>query len=272
MSARTLFTRPVEFRRLLALGHCCGILVSDPASGECAFRFRRDWDAVASAEPDNGTPADADILQAIAEDLPARRAELGTEAFLHWLDNDLSNAFRAEPPQPTLAYDLQRTAQALFRHHVATPVRRFQTHLPLIPIDLAAGGLGEDRATGAEEWVDVDLPQRRSLDGLFLVRIHGHSMEPDIPDGSLCLFRPYQGGSRQHGIYIVQRRGSLDEGGEFTIKRYESTKVAEAGSWRHAAIGMNPDNPDYAPWALSEEEDRWATVAQFLAVVEDPLL
>ena len=53
----------------------------------------------------------------------------------------------------------------------------------------AAGPMIDNPETGHEEWVDVD-GVRMSKD-YFLVRISAHSMEPDIPDGSLCLFRRY---------------------------------------------------------------------------------
>lgn len=257
-------TRTAEYRVMQALGENCGVIVSDPASGACVLRFRHDWDDFAGEE--------ADVLRAVAQDLPERQRELGTEAFLHWVDDTFSNTLRVEPPATALCIDLDRTAQALYRRHVHAKVLRFETHLPLIPIDLAAGGLGQDRAAGAEEWIEAEVPGRRGLtDDLFLVRVNGRSMEPDIPHGSICVFRSYYGGSRKGGIFIVQRRGTLDEGGEFTIKRYESSKDVSAEGWRHTRIHMQPDNPEFRAWDLIEEEDRWVTVAQFVRVLEDPL-
>ena len=92
------------------------------------------------------------------------------------------------------------------------------------------------------------------------VRVHGRSMEPDIPSGSLCVFRKYRGGSRGGGVYIVQRAGTLEDGGEFTIKRYDSVKSVSAEGWQHEQIRMQPDNPDFPAWDLSES-DRYTTVA-----------
>ena len=251
-------------RMIQALGENCGIVVSDPETGECVFRFRKDWNEF--------SPEEGEILAALAEDLPLKYEEMGAEAFLRWIDESLSNSFRVEPPAQTICIDLQRTAQALYRRHVKTEAKRYVTHLPLIPIDLAAGGLGTDRAKGAEEWVEVEIPGRARLsDDLFLVRIHGRSMEPDIPDGSICLFRTYQGGSRSGGIYIVQRLATMDDGGEFTIKRYKSVKRETAQGWHHENIEMQPDNPDFQDWSLAQEENRWVTVAQFLHVLEDPI-
>ena len=257
-------TRRVDYRVFEALGEACGVVVTDPASLECVFRFRHDWDVFAGSE--------AETLSLIAEDLPAKLQEMGPRAFLNWVDDTLSNTFRVQPPAEAMAVDLARTAQALYRKIVHTTVRQYLTHLPLVPIDLAAGGLGEDRAKGAEEWVEAEVPGRRGLsDDLFVVRIHGRSMEPEIPDGSLCIFRSYYGGSRRGGIFIVRRAGTIDEGGEYTIKRYQSEKAQTAGGgWEHTAIHMHPDNPDFAGWDLKEGEN-WTTVAQFVTVLEDPL-
>jgi hypothetical protein len=254
--------RTAEYRVLQALGVNCGVIVSDLARGECAFRFRADWDAFA--------PDEARILAALADEMPSRCHEMGGPAFLAWIDETLSNTFRVEPPQATLYIDLERTAQTLYRRHVSSTVRPFETHLPLIPIDLAAGGLGEDRARGDQEWIEARVPGRHALaDDLFVVRIHGRSMEPDIPDGSLCVFRKYRGGSRGGGVYIVRRDGTLEDGGEFTIKRYDSVKSISAEGWQHEQIRMRPDNPDFPAWELSEA-DRYTTVAEFVTVLEDP--
>lgn len=261
--AAPLETRTAEYRVFQALGENCGVVVTDPRSGDCAMRFRRDWEEFA--------PEEAEILQALAEDLPAKQQELGTAGFLRWIDETLSNTFSVEPPVQALCIDLERTAQALYRRYVRSTIHRFQTHLPLIPIDLAAGGLGQDRAAGAKEWIEAEVPGRRGLsEDLFLVRIHGRSMEPEIPDGSICVFRSYYGGSRKGGIFIVQRIATMDEGGEFTLKRYESTKQVTAEGWSHASIRMQPGNPEFSSWEL-REEDRWVTIAQFVSVLEDPV-
>ncbi|MBI5280304.1 MAG: S24 family peptidase [Candidatus Solibacter usitatus] len=246
-----------------ALGESCGVMLTDHSTGDCVFRFRRDWEDFAGAE--------AEVLAAICEDLPEKQREMGTHAFLEWIDTSLSGTFRVEPPAQTICADLERTAQALYRRLVKSTVREYKTHLPLIPIDLAAGKLGQDRATGVKEWIEAEVPGRRALsEDLFIVRIRGRSMEPDIPDGSLCVFRSYYGGSRTGGIYIVQRIATHDEGGEFTIKRYASRKKQSGDEWEHEQIHMRPDNPEFEAWDL-KEEDRYVTIAEFVSVLEDPV-
>lgn len=259
----TVRTRRVEYRVFQALGENCGVIVADPGSGDCVFRFRNDFEDFAAEE--------AEVLAALAAQLPELHREMGTPAFLRWVDESLSNTLRVSEPAQSLAIDLERTAQALYHKHVSSRVRPYETHLPLIPIELAAGGFGADKARGVEEWVEARVPGRRRLsDDLFLVRVSGRSMEPDIPDGSICVFRSYYGGSRKNGIFIVQRLATVDEGGEFTLKRYSSTKEIRGDQWRHSQITMQPDNPDYQDWDL-REEDRYITIAEFVCVLEDPL-
>ncbi len=256
-------TRRVEYRVLEALGEKCGVVVCDPETDECAFRFREDIDDFAGEEKD--------LLGALLEQLRTYGEEMGGAALLRWMDENLSNFLRVSDPAQAIGIDLERTAQALYRRIVSSSVRQYQTHLPLIPIELAAGGFGPDKAKEAEEWVEARVPGRRRLsEDLFVVRVQGHSMEPDIPDGSLCVFRSYYGGSRKNGIFIVQRMATLDEGGEFTLKRYSSEKVADGGTWRHKQITMHPENPEYQDWDLREDE-RYVTIAEFVCVLEDPL-
>lgn len=251
-----------QVRVFEALGEPCGVLLWVEETGQWACRFRQDWADWAGDE--------ADILSGLAEQVEAMAGEMGPEEFLRWAGETLSNTFRISDPKTALVGHIDRTLNLLYRKFVPSEVRKYSTHLPLMSIRAAAGGFGTDMANRAEEWIEVDPPGRKGLsDDLFLVRIEGRSMEPDIPDGSICLFRLYQGGSRRGGIYLVQRVGTLDEGGELTIKRYDSRKTVTEDGWSHTGIEMQPDNPEFSRWQLREDE-RYITVAQFLTVIEDP--
>jgi SOS-response transcriptional repressor LexA len=251
-------TALAEYRLFEALGEPCGVLLVDPATGRAGFRFRQDWDQVDAEE--------AETLRAIAGDLPAKLDEMGGPAFLAWIDETLSNAFRVLPPRATLAGTFERTLQAIYRRHVKSSVRQYVTHLPLLSLPACAGGLGPDMEARVDAWIEAEVPGRKRLDkDLFLVRIEGHSMEPEIPDGSLCVFRRYYAGSRKGKIVLVKRTGAIEEGGEVTVKRYDS--VWEAGEQKQ--IAMHPDNPEYAAWDLKPGE-RWQTLGEFVCVLEDP--
>jgi SOS-response transcriptional repressor LexA len=259
-------TRRAEYRVFQALGENCGVLVHDIESGQLVFRFRRDWEDFAGEE--------ADVLSAIAEDLPRKAAELGTEAFLRWIDADLSNTFSVLSPRNALCgRDIEATAQALYRRAVTAVEKPYVTHVPLRTMRAAAGGFGRDMADDEiGEWVEVPPAVRRLTPDHFAVRIEGRSMEPDIPAGSLCLFRRYQGGSRAGKIVLVQRTATSESGGEVTIKRYASAK-RETGedSWQHEEIRMQPENPEYPEWALESEGEDYRTIAEFIQVLEIPI-
>jgi phage repressor protein C with HTH and peptisase S24 domain len=61
---------------------------------------------------------------------------------------------------------------------------------------------------------------------MFVTRVTGTSMEPIIPDGSWCLFRPCPVGSREDRIVLVQFASPAvgENGGRFTVKKYHSEK------------------------------------------------
>jgi len=82
-------------------------------------------------------------------------------------------------------------------------------------------------------------------------------MEPTIPDGSYCLFSAPVTGTRQGKIVLVQLRDGIDSetGESYTLKQYESDKVAEGDSWRHTNITLKPINPAFHPIELAMIDD-----------------
>jgi len=245
-----------------------GVLLLDPAADRVYVKLRADWDQVAD-------PEDAEVLAHLEEDLERQSRELGGEAFLRMLEDTLSNALRIGGRQTIIVGDSGRALTRLYERHVegrtARPgaVVRFQTHLPLYSLRAAAGGFGADMEVEAEDWVRVPEGVRPAGD-MFAARVSGRSMEPLIPDGSLCLFRHSVTGSRQGKLLLIQHLGASDTGGEFTIKRYTSRKTASGGSWRHEQIRLEPLNPEFEAWDLdpSELEDGpYRVCGEFLRVV-----
>lgn len=100
--------------------------------------------------------------------------------------------------------------ERLLARHVRPPaVVPFVTHLPRVTLRAAAGGFGEDMEVAAEEWLRVP-PRLRPDRNMFVAEVVGHSMEPRIPDGSLCVFRGNVTGSRQGKLVLVELRGVTD--------------------------------------------------------------
>jgi len=160
---------------------------------------------------------------------------------------------------------------------IVTPDKgeHFKTCVPLTTLRAAAGRFSEeqagfdDRAEWAEEWVTWDGASFEP--GMFVARVQGDSMEPEIPNGAYCLFRPPRGGSRQGRKLLVWHSGISDPytGGQYTLKVYTSEKASEGEEgWRHAKIVLRPLNPAHQPIILTpESEDAVRVMAEFVAVV-----
>jgi len=148
---------------------------------------------------------------------------------------------------------------------------RYVTCLPLIPLKAAAGAFGNPERIPEdgewENWVTVDLG-RKLRRGMFVAKVVGKSMEPRIQDGSYCVFSAPVEGTRQGKIVLAQLRDQADpESGErYTIKRYESEKIVDAGgTWRHITITLHPLNRNFEPIELStDDEGNLAVIAEFI--------
>ena len=157
--------------------------------------------------------------------------------------------------------------------------RPFETHAPVYDLQAAAGAFGPDRMVGAAGdeigWAPVSESVRLTRDH-FVARVSGRSMEPTIPDGSHCLFRTDRGGSRQGKLVLVWQRGAADSalGGEFSVKKYESTKGASAdGDWSHREIRLKPLNSDPSFRDLvftPDAEGNLHVIGEFVAVLDLP--
>lgn len=235
----------------------------DAATGEYRMRFRRDWEEFAGDE--------AEVLTYLADDFDDKIREYGAEEWLRMCQDAWSNTIRISDTATTLSVDLDRTAARLYQQHVQPKVLAFRTHLPLYSARVAAGRFLEDNEVDAEEWVET--PAELKLDpAMFVVRITGRSMEPRIPDGSLCVFRAGVTGSRQGKLLLIERRDVSESGGRYTVKRYRSEKVQAAqaegdAEWRHAMIRLEPLNPEFEAWSLEDDPDRFRVIGEFVRVL-----
>lgn len=75
--------------------------------------------------------------------------------------------------------------------------------------------------------------------------------------GAYCLFRALVEGTRQAETSLVQLRDRTDPETDqrYTVKRYDSEKVATDGSWQHTRITLKPVNPDFDPIVLTGTDE-----------------
>ena len=235
-----------------------GVLLEDPATDRAYLRLRRDWAQIA--------PDESEVLMELEADLEAKSQEMGASSLIEYLCNTASNMLRITDPQAVIVADFDRSLALLYREHVSSTVERFVTHLPRYSLAVAAGKFLENSEVGEETWEEV--PAGIKLDErMFVARIVGQSMEPKIPDGSLCVFRSGVTGSRQGRLVLVEALGG-GSNDRYTVKRYRSEKrQLPDGTWKHDVIRLEPLNPDFEAWELDPEEERYRIVAEFVDVL-----
>lgn len=234
-----------------------GILLEDPATNAVYLRMRRDWESIADDE--------ADVYELLEDDLSAKASEMGAERFFAWLEANLSNSLRVTDRQPVLVRNFDQTLNRLYSQHVQSTFSA-RTHVPLWSLRVAAGRFLDNAEVEPEGYEELPATVRNAS-GLFAARIVGTSMEPLIPDGSVCLFRPFGAGTRNGKLVLVEELGrGLND--RYTVKRYVSKKRQRAdGSWDHDSIRLEPLNPEHTAWELDPEQERYRVVAEFIDVL-----
>ncbi len=139
-------------------------------------------------------------------------------------------------------------AKSTLRPLPFTDVKPYVNAVPLLDIYTAAGKFS-DLQNQAEyenyEW--VELPMAISArEGYFVCQVIGESMNKKIKNGSWCLFKKDNGGSRNGKIVLVKSThiNDSDFGSSYTIKEYESKKYEQDGVWRHQSIILKPKSTD----------------------------
>jgi SOS-response transcriptional repressor LexA len=236
-----------------------GVMLQDAGTNALHLRLRRDWELIASDE-------DAEVLSALAADLESKAAGMGAARLLGSLEDSLSNALRISEPREIVVEDFPRALARHYRQSVEARPLPFVTHLPRYSVAVAAGKFLENREVEAEGWEEAP-PGLRLTPEMFVAQIAGRSMEPRIPDGSLCVFRANVTGSRQGRLVLVESQGG-GANDRYTVKRYTSVKRQDpGGSWEHERIRLEPLNPEFDAWDLDPEEDRFHVIAEFVQVL-----
>jgi phage repressor protein C with HTH and peptisase S24 domain len=239
-----------------------GVLLEDPATDRVHIRLRRDWQSI--------DPDEAEVLAFLEDDLLAQAAEVGATKFFTRLEDTLSNTLRVSDRREVMVEDFPRALARLYREHVRSKAQPFVTHLPRYALAVAAGAFLEnsviDESSEDQAWEEAPTGLRLTRE-MFVAEIVGHSMEPLIPDGSLCVFRRGVTGSRQGRLVLVEALGGAGND-RYTVKRYRSEKRQnDAGEWAHERIRLEPLNPAFEAWDLDPQEDRYRILAEFVQVL-----
>lgn len=143
--------------------------------------------------------------------------------------------------------------------------------VPLYNLRAAAGNFSD--WSQVEIIKQIPLPARiKPSKDLFACEVFGESMNRIIPNGSICLFRKYESGSRNGKIVLVQHNSlpAEDLGQGYTVKEYRSTKHNSDEQWRHESIILRPlsTDPSFQDIVLKDDQ---STDLRVLAIFETVL-
>lgn len=131
-----------------------------------------------------------------------------------------------------------------------------ENSIPFYDLNIAAGSFSELQELENIKYIELD--DINNKDDYFACTVIGESMNKIIPNGSICLFKKYFGGSRNGLITLVEGRNitDIEFGSNYTIKEYSSKKVTDEEGWRHEEIILLPksNDPNFKPTILRDEE------------------
>ncbi len=237
-----------------------GVLLEEPQSDSLSLRFRRDLESLVDDAEDR------EVLEDLADDLAAKAHEMGAGKLFEYLESSLSGAIRLTDREEVQVDDFPRALDRLYLKNVQSNVLEFRTHLPKYSLRAAAGKFLENQEISEDGWVEAPEDLRLSTD-MFVAQIAGHSMEPVIPDGSLCVFRYGVVGARDGRFVLVEnRRAGIND--QYAVKRYRSKKSETGDQWRHERIWVESLNREYPDWDLDPDEESFRIIAEFVRVLD----
>ena len=206
------------------------------------------------------------IAKAVAGKVKAKEVEASDEWFVG--EESAAAALDVAPPVSAKVYPfpvIQPTAA------------NFEPYANCVPISTlkAAAGLWSEEQTDlgglaehAQDWAVLD--DFKLSQGMFVAQVVGKSMEPLVPTGSFCLFRPVPGGTKEGRKLLVRHEGTTDSetGGQYTLKVYHSEKSVDGTDAVTSQIVLKPINSDYGSIVLTPSSDgEVRAVAEFVRVL-----
>jgi hypothetical protein len=143
--------------------------------------------------------------------------------------------------------------------------------IPLYDFYAAAGTFSEIQSE--KDFTLIEGPEN-TKSNYFACRIVGESMNRVIPNGSICLFKPDSGGSRNGKIVLVENIDiqDTDFNSAFTIKTYSSEKAVTEEGWEHKSIVLRPNSTDisFKDILIKEEKgSQMRVVGEFISIISN---
>lgn len=143
--------------------------------------------------------------------------------------------------------------------------------IPFYDFYAAAGSFSEMQSE--KDFTLIEIPENiKYKNDYFACKIVGESMNRVIPNGSICLFKPDSGGSRNGKIVLVENIDiqDTDFNSAFTIKTYSSVKETTEEGWQHTSIILRPNSYDskYKDIIINEENGSgMRVVGEFVSII-----
>lgn len=151
--------------------------------------------------------------------------------------------------------------------------QKLRSPVPLYDFYAAAGTFSEMQME--RDSVLIEGPENlKPNSDYFACKIIGESMNRHIPNGSICLFKPESGGSRNGKIVLVENRNIQDQdfNSAFTIKTYSSKKEISEDGWKHTSIVLSPYSfdPTYKDVIINEEDaEGMRIIGEFVSILKN---
>lgn len=138
-------------------------------------------------------------------------------------------------------------------------VKPYVNAVPLVDFFAAAGDFSDPQLHEEMDWIELPF-NIATRPGYFVCKVVGESMNKIVPNGSYCLFKRDEGGSRNGKIVLVESSSisNTERGPAYTLKQYHSEKQIFDGGWAHQSITLKPlsYNEEYQNIELSEEDQQ----------------
>jgi superfamily II DNA or RNA helicase/HKD family nuclease/SOS-response transcriptional repressor LexA len=135
--------------------------------------------------------------------------------------------------------------EQIYTNNIVNFEEKVNNPIPLYDFYAAAGTFSEMQSNN--EYTIIEGPKNLNFKkDLFACKIIGESMNRVIPNGSICLFEKYEGGSRNGKIVLVENLDFNDQdyNSAFTVKTYSSEKHITENDWLHTSIVLRPNSYD----------------------------
>lgn len=144
--------------------------------------------------------------------------------------------------------------------------------IPLYDFYAAAGSFS--KLQSEKTFSAIDVPKKYAVGtDYFACKVVGESMNKRIPNGSICIFKRYSGGSRSGKILLIENHDiqDFDFNSAFTVKTYASQKSVTEEGWEHREIILKPNSYDssYKDIIINEDNaNEMNVVGEFISILK----